>query len=154
MLQLPRKEHLLDKGTKSIVFLGLADILYAWCYNHRITLGENSVESAWNVAKLSSTLSWLDVSIYLTVNPRNNLTSCVLLHISTYLPLRTSSKPVTIADKYPTLDFQANFLHCSLLSFFFVFALHIHFCILYSCVHILMNDRDVDIPHLCPFFST
>uniref|UniRef100_A0A0P4WGY2 Protein SHQ1 homolog n=1 Tax=Scylla olivacea TaxID=85551 RepID=A0A0P4WGY2_SCYOL len=60
MLELPRKEHLLDKGTKSMAFLGLADILYAWCYNHRITLGENSVESAWNVAKLSSTLSWLD----------------------------------------------------------------------------------------------
>lgn len=60
MLQLPRKEHLLDKGTKSMAFLGLADILYAWCYNHRITLGENSVESAWNIAKLSSTLSWLD----------------------------------------------------------------------------------------------
>lgn len=63
MLELPRKEHLLDKGTKSMAFLGLADILYAWCYNHRITLGENSVESAWNIAKLSSTLSWLDVSI-------------------------------------------------------------------------------------------
>ncbi|XP_063859181.1 protein SHQ1 homolog [Scylla paramamosain] len=60
MLELPRKEHLLDKGTKSMAFLGLADILYAWCYNHRITLGENNVESAWNVAKLSSTLSWLD----------------------------------------------------------------------------------------------
>lgn len=63
MLKLPNREHLLDKGTKSIVFLGLADILYAWCYNHRITWGENSVESAWNIAKLSSTLSWLDVSM-------------------------------------------------------------------------------------------
>lgn len=60
LLKLPRKEHLLDKGTKSVVYLGLADILYAWCYNHRVTLGENCVESAWNIAKLSSTLSWLD----------------------------------------------------------------------------------------------
>ncbi|KAG7165118.1 SHQ1-like, partial [Homarus americanus] len=60
MLKLPRKDHLLDKGTKSMVYLGLADILYAWCFNHRVTLGENCVESAWNIAKLSSTLSWLD----------------------------------------------------------------------------------------------
>lgn len=60
MMKLPRKEHLLDKGAQSIVYLGLVDILYSWCYNHRVTLGENCVESAWNVAKLSSTLSWFD----------------------------------------------------------------------------------------------
>lgn len=60
LLKLPRKEHLLDKGAKSIVYLGLVDILYSWCYNHRITLGENCPESAWNIAKLSATLSWLD----------------------------------------------------------------------------------------------
>lgn len=62
LLKLPRKEHLLDKGSRSIVYLGLVDILYSWCYNHRITLGENCPESAWNIAKLSATLSWLDVS--------------------------------------------------------------------------------------------
>lgn len=60
MLRLPRKEHLLDKGVKSMVYLGLVDILYAWSYNHRVTLGENCVESAWNICKLSATLSWLD----------------------------------------------------------------------------------------------
>ncbi|XP_068205701.1 protein SHQ1 homolog [Palaemon carinicauda] len=60
MLRLPRKEHLLDKGAKSIVYHGLVDILYAWSYNHRVTLGENCVESAWNISKISATLSWLD----------------------------------------------------------------------------------------------
>lgn len=60
MIKLPHREHLLDKDTKSIVFLGLVDILYAWCYNCRITWWENYDESAWTVAKLSSTLSWLD----------------------------------------------------------------------------------------------
>nr|XP_045600803.1 protein SHQ1 homolog isoform X2 [Procambarus clarkii] len=60
LLKLPRKEHLLDKEAKSVVYLELVDIVYAWCYNHRVTLGENCAESAWNVAKLSSTLSWLD----------------------------------------------------------------------------------------------
>lgn len=60
MLRLPNKEHLLDKGAKSIVYLGLVDILYAWSYNHRVTLGENCVESAWNISKISATLSWLD----------------------------------------------------------------------------------------------
>lgn len=62
MLRLPRKEHLLDPGARSAVYLGLVDLLYAWAYNHRVTLGENCVESAWNVAKISATLSWLDVS--------------------------------------------------------------------------------------------
>lgn len=61
-MRLPRKEHLLDPGARSTVYLGLVDLLYAWAYNHRVTLGENCVESAWNVAKISATLSWLDVS--------------------------------------------------------------------------------------------
>ncbi|KAK4290660.1 hypothetical protein Pmani_036459 [Petrolisthes manimaculis] len=60
LLRLPRKEHLLDPGSRSAVYLGLVDLLYAWAYNHRVTLGENCVESAWNVSKISATLSWLD----------------------------------------------------------------------------------------------
>ncbi|KAK7083808.1 Hsp90 cochaperone shq1, partial [Halocaridina rubra] len=60
LLRLPLKEHLLDKGAKNVVYLGLVDILYAWSYNHRVTSGENCVESAWNIYKLSATLSWLD----------------------------------------------------------------------------------------------
>lgn len=57
---LPRKQYLLDSYEQKIALLGLIDIIFAWAYNHRITLGENNVESYWNVCKLSSTLSWFD----------------------------------------------------------------------------------------------
>lgn len=39
----------------------LVDVMYAYCFNHRMTMGDHTVESAWNIAKLSSTLSWFDV---------------------------------------------------------------------------------------------
>jgi hypothetical protein len=41
--------------------LGLVDIIFAYAYDYRITEGEHNVESAWNICKLSSTLSWLEV---------------------------------------------------------------------------------------------
>ena len=40
------------------------DIIFAYCYNHRTTQGENSVESAWTVGTLSPTLSCLEVSSF------------------------------------------------------------------------------------------
>lgn len=58
---LPKKTFILDKEQKFYSFLGLVDILYAYCYNNRINMGEINVESGWTVAKLSSTLSWFDV---------------------------------------------------------------------------------------------
>jgi protein SHQ1 len=58
---LPKKTYLLDKEQKYFAYTGLVDILYAYCYNDRINCGENNVESGWTIAKLSSTLSWLDV---------------------------------------------------------------------------------------------
>ena len=58
---LPKKTYLLDKNEKCIAYCGLIDILYAYCYNSRIMCGENNTESGWNIAKLSSTLSWFDV---------------------------------------------------------------------------------------------
>ena len=39
----------------------LFDIIYGYCYNVRVFGGENTVESCWNVCKLSSSLSWLEV---------------------------------------------------------------------------------------------
>ena len=42
------------------LFLGLIDILYAYAYDYRMTIGDPSSESAWTIGKLSSTLSWLD----------------------------------------------------------------------------------------------
>ena len=60
MLKLPRKKHLIDTDVLPCVYLGLVDIIFAYAYNHRILYGENNVESGWTIAKLASTLSWLD----------------------------------------------------------------------------------------------
>lgn len=59
--ELPNKEYLLNNEETHKLLLGLVDILFASCYNHRTTLGENTVESSWTINKLSSTLSWFDV---------------------------------------------------------------------------------------------
>ncbi|XP_023229591.1 protein SHQ1 homolog isoform X1 [Centruroides sculpturatus] len=59
MLKLPNKEYLLDEETRHALYLGLVDILLAFAYNGRTTAGENTVESAWTICKLSGTLSWL-----------------------------------------------------------------------------------------------
>uniref|UniRef100_A0A1B6H022 Protein SHQ1 homolog n=1 Tax=Cuerna arida TaxID=1464854 RepID=A0A1B6H022_9HEMI len=56
--KLGNKEFLLSKEDKVSVWLSLVDIVFAFAYNHRTTLGENTVESAWTINKLSATLSW------------------------------------------------------------------------------------------------
>ncbi|KAI8343923.1 SHQ1 protein-domain-containing protein [Chlamydoabsidia padenii] len=58
MRNLPNKEFLLSN--EKITYLGLVDLMYAYCYNHRISEGENNVESVWCLGKLSSTLSSLE----------------------------------------------------------------------------------------------
>lgn len=42
-------------------FLGLVDILYAYAYDTRTTMGDHTVESWWTISRLSSTLAWFDV---------------------------------------------------------------------------------------------
>jgi len=61
--ELPNKEYLLDPEDIKKLFLNLVDILYASCYNHRTTLGENTTESSWTINKLSSTLCWFQVCL-------------------------------------------------------------------------------------------
>lgn len=56
--ELPNKEYLLDDKEIQIILYSLVDILYGSCYNHRTTLGDNTVESGWTINKLSSTLCW------------------------------------------------------------------------------------------------
>lgn len=58
--ELPNKEYLLNNEETHKLLLSLVDILFGNCYNHRTTLGENTVESSWTVNKLSSTLTWFD----------------------------------------------------------------------------------------------
>lgn len=57
---LPKKEFLLDKREEFLVSFSLIDILFGYAYNIRSTMGENTVESAWTVNKLSGTLSWFE----------------------------------------------------------------------------------------------
>lgn len=60
MRNLPRREYLLNSRVRRTLLLGLADILYAYAYDVRITEGEHCVESGWTISKLSATLSWLE----------------------------------------------------------------------------------------------
>ncbi|XP_066452803.1 protein SHQ1 homolog [Eleutherodactylus coqui] len=54
------KSYLLDKKAEPPVYLSLIDLLLAYCYEVRVTEGERNVESAWNIMKLSGTLSWFE----------------------------------------------------------------------------------------------
>ncbi|NXN41029.1 SHQ1 protein, partial [Rhinoptilus africanus] len=54
------KSYLLDKKSRHHVYLGLIDILLAYCYEICVNEGDKNVESAWNVRKLSATLCWLE----------------------------------------------------------------------------------------------
>ncbi|XP_067024259.1 protein SHQ1 homolog isoform X2 [Acropora muricata] len=58
--RLPNKDYLLDKEEEIPLYLGLVDIIYAYAYNHRTTEGENTVESCWTIARISSTFSWFE----------------------------------------------------------------------------------------------
>lgn len=58
--RLPNKDYLLDKEEEISLYLGLVDIIYAYAYNHRTTEGENTVESCWTIARISSTFSWFE----------------------------------------------------------------------------------------------
>ncbi|KAH9494599.1 Hsp90 cochaperone shq1 [Bulinus truncatus] len=60
LLQLPRREYIIEKKDLEQTYLGLVDFMLAYSYNYRFTLGENGIESDWTVCKLSCTLSWLD----------------------------------------------------------------------------------------------
>lgn len=58
--RLPNKEYLIDKSEAQTLFFGLIDILFAYAYDKRTTLGEPTVESGWTINKLSSTLCWME----------------------------------------------------------------------------------------------
>lgn len=45
---------------RSRLLHGLADLLFAYAYDHLLTDGEPNVESAWNMSTLSLSLSWLE----------------------------------------------------------------------------------------------
>ncbi|XP_063021098.1 protein SHQ1 homolog [Melospiza melodia melodia] len=60
MRKFTNKSFLLDKRSRRHVYLGLIDILLAYCYETRVNEGDKNVESSWNIRKLSATLCWLE----------------------------------------------------------------------------------------------
>ena len=58
------KENLKVEDTRMFVYLGLVDLLLAYAYDYRVREGDTNCESGWNLAKLASTLSWLEVDFY------------------------------------------------------------------------------------------
>ncbi|NXN94080.1 SHQ1 protein, partial [Rhinopomastus cyanomelas] len=60
MRKFTNKSYLLDKRSRHHVYLGLIDILLAYCYEVCVNEGDKNVESSWNVRKLSATLCWLE----------------------------------------------------------------------------------------------
>ncbi|XP_050313351.1 protein SHQ1 homolog [Anthonomus grandis grandis] len=57
---LPNIQYNLSLNQINYCFNGLADILFAYCYDQRITNYEGNVESGWTITKLAATLNWLD----------------------------------------------------------------------------------------------
>ena len=66
MKNLQNREFLLDKIWQKKLKLGLFDIIFSYCYDFRTTKGHHSVETPWNISRLSATLSWFDVSTQVT----------------------------------------------------------------------------------------
>jgi len=50
---------LLSPEEERAVWISLVDLLFAFAYDHRTTLGDATVESHWTIRKVSATLSWL-----------------------------------------------------------------------------------------------
>ncbi|XP_055358005.1 protein SHQ1 homolog [Paramacrobiotus metropolitanus] len=58
--ELPRHEIKVSPDVVPIVWATLAEIIFAYAYDHRTTMGNSTVESSWTVAKLSPSLSCTD----------------------------------------------------------------------------------------------
>lgn len=59
------KNFLFDHDQLQSTYLGLVDILLAYCYDMRTNMNDPTVESAWTIGKLSGTLSWFEVPFFI-----------------------------------------------------------------------------------------
>lgn len=77
--KLRNRDYLIASGSteESSVLLDLVDLLFAICYDVRITQGEGSVESPGNIVRISSVLSWFDNYDARTCSLFDVLRSCV-----------------------------------------------------------------------------
>lgn len=62
LCRLTNREYSVRAGSDEewALWVGLADLLFAYCYDLRMTGGEPTVESAHNMSRLSCSLSWLE----------------------------------------------------------------------------------------------
>ncbi len=74
-----------DGAELQSTYLGLVDVLLACCYDDRTTQSEPTVESAWTVAKLSGTLSWLEVPLRQLFIGRRGLFDVMMTSLETHL---------------------------------------------------------------------
>lgn len=58
---LSSKDFKLNTKERLEVLHSLFDVILAYAYDYRLTRGISNSESAWNIAKLSATLSWFQV---------------------------------------------------------------------------------------------
>ncbi|KAJ8323251.1 hypothetical protein QVD99_000440 [Batrachochytrium dendrobatidis] len=63
---LSNRQYLIDSAMERCIYLGLVDIIFGYCFNLRTTEGEDTVESAWTICKLSGTLSCFDAFLSLS----------------------------------------------------------------------------------------
>lgn len=74
LCQLPHFQVHIEKSELRRTLVGLVDILFAFVFDHLTNCGEISVESPWNICKISSQLSWLYTP--------SSLKECLLLNFS------------------------------------------------------------------------
>lgn len=74
---LVHRELLVSPMEQKVLLLGLLDLLFAYCYDHRGTEGEPTVESAHNITRMSALLSWLDNYAHKEDDIEIVITSCM-----------------------------------------------------------------------------
>lgn len=72
MLQLPRKNYLVDDSHKPQLYVLIASLLFAYQYDLRENEGEHNIESAWTVGKLVPQFAFLDSQIHISNESSND----------------------------------------------------------------------------------
>ncbi|XP_060515818.1 protein SHQ1 homolog [Cylas formicarius] len=120
---------------------GLIDILYAYCYDRRTMMYEESIESGWTIIKLAATLSWLDAF----ETPKKALTSAFRRSViyPLYRNFRLSEKVFEDVKKLMCLD--KRYLVRCLIDIYFIFLKGD--CCRYIVNNLFINDYITFIMH-------
>jgi protein SHQ1 len=113
---LPNKEYLLDDNVSEMLYIGLVDLLFAWCYDHRTTDGDHTVESAWTICKVSGMLSSICMPFSITSAIHTNVRRILSYPLYRSFELCTRVlKDVTIIlklGKHSILSTLLDLKHC------------------------------------------